>query len=269
MSAPTITVETRTETLRRVLSIRGAVERPWEFSCWASAPDDEPRISATEAARRLGYAQPLNAKQTVERIFPENKRPHVVTTVMKTSMPRGGTREVKVRDYQLTEAELLKFIARSETPIAEAILDEIIAVYMAVRRHLVATVPVKAHERKPPQLTPSQRFLPPAGVQFRPPTGDLPPPDLKPQLPAPTPSALQPAPTAPALVPLAQRLTRPCGHFRGQPFWNVAVSLSAQEVFALRSLANGRTVEDILELAVSGFVLNALALGTAKTPPAL
>lgn len=260
MSAPAITVETRTEALRRVLR---APVTGREMSVWADAPDDEPRIRDIDLATWLGYTRPRAARDLIKRVWPANKAPYVRSTVERTSMPKGGARAVTVQEYWLTEAESLKFIARSETPVAEAILDEIIAVYMAVRRHLVSTIPVKAHERRP-----AERFLPPVGTQFRPPTGDLAPPDLKPKLPPPTPSALQPAPTAPALVPLAQRLTRPDGHFRGQPFWNVAVSLSAQEVFALRSLANGRTVEDVLELAVSGFVLNAIAMGTAKTPPA-
>lgn len=184
MSAPTITVETRTEALRRILR---APATGREMSVWADAPDDEPRIRDIDLAMWLGYARPRTARDLIKRVFSANKLPHVRTTVMRTSMPKGGARDVTVQEYWLTEAEALKFIARSETPIAEAILDEIIAVYMAVRRHLVATVPVKAHERKPPQLTPSQRFLPPAGVQFRPPTGDLPPPAPKPQLPAPAP----------------------------------------------------------------------------------
>lgn len=186
MSAPTITVETRTEALRRVIS---APAQGWEFSIWEDQADSQPRVRDIDAATRLGYARPRDVRKTIERIWPEDKRPSCRAAVAHQLVGPGGkgTRTYTVQEYWLTEAELLKLCARAETPIAEAILDEMIAVYMAVRRHLVATVPVKAHERKPPQLTPSQRFLPPAGVQFRPPTGDLPPPAPKPQLPAPAP----------------------------------------------------------------------------------
>lgn len=233
MSTPTITVETRTEQTRRVLSIQGAAESPWELSVWQDCPDGEPRISAMEAARRLGYTQPRNATQIVERIFPENKRPHVRITVMRTSMPKGGTREVKVRDYQLTEAELLKFIARSETPVAEAVLDEMIAVYMAVRRHLVAAVPVKAHERKLP--------APKAPVGFI--DRDAPPP----------------------LPPLSQRLGSATRIRDGKQYWDLVVEVSAAEVAALSELSRGTwKAENVAGHALSAWIHNACAMGVLR-----
>lgn len=233
MSAPAITVETHTEALRRVISVKGAVALPWEFSVFQDCPDGEPRISATEAARRLGYAQPLNAKRTVERIWPENKRPHVVTTVVMTSMPRGGTREVKVRDYQLTEAELLKFVARSETQIAEAILDEMIAVFMAVRRHLVAAVPVKAHERKLPAPKAPAGFIDRA---------------------APSP-----------LPPLSQRLSSATRIRDGKQYWDIVVELTAGEVAALTDLSRASwKAEDVAGHALSAWIHNACAMGVLR-----
>ena len=54
--------------------------------------------------------------------------------------------------YWLTEAELLKLCARSETPIAEAILDEMIAVYQAVRRKLLVPAPAPALAPPPESL---------------------------------------------------------------------------------------------------------------------
>ena len=69
-------------------------------------------------------------------------------------MPTGGTREVSVNEYWLTEAQLLKVVARSETAIAETILDEMIQVYMAVRRHLATSVSVEAHTRSMPKPRP-------------------------------------------------------------------------------------------------------------------
>lgn len=174
MSAPAITVETRTEALRRIIATPTLGR---EMSVWADASDEEPRIRDTDLASWLGYAEPRMVRKLIKRMWPGNKGPHVRSTVERTSMPKGGAREVTVLVYWLTEAEALKVIARSETPIADAVLDEIIAVYMAVRRHLVTTVPVKAHERQmpaaPQALAPAQRFVPP------------PPPAPKPQLVAP------------------------------------------------------------------------------------
>jgi hypothetical protein len=42
-----------------------------------------------------------------------------------------------VEEYWLTEAQALKVVSKSETDKADALLDEVIAVYMAVRRGMV------------------------------------------------------------------------------------------------------------------------------------
>ncbi len=109
---------------------------PWTFTAMG-AQGTEPLIRDVDAAERLGFGRPRDVRKLIERIWPENKRPHVRATVARTSMPRGGERETRVQEYWLTEAELLKLCARSSTPIAEGILDEMIAVYIAVRRGLV------------------------------------------------------------------------------------------------------------------------------------
>lgn len=109
----------------------------WELSIWHDLDDGEPRIRDIDAAARLGYERPRDVRKLIERIWPENKRPYVRATVARTSMPHGGTRDVKVNEHWLTETELLKLIARSETPIAEMILDDMIATYTAVRRGLL------------------------------------------------------------------------------------------------------------------------------------
>lgn len=134
---------------RRVLTV-GEGESAWPFSVWEEDGDGEPRIRDLDAAVKLGFSRPRDVRKIIERIWPESPRPIQRPTVERTSMPRGGERVVTTRSYWLTEAELLKLIARSETPIAESILDEMIRVYMAVRRHLANAVPVRAHERKPP-----------------------------------------------------------------------------------------------------------------------
>lgn len=224
----TITVETRTEQTRRILSAPG-----WEFSIWEDQTDSEPRIRDTDAAARLGYVRPRKVREVIERIWPEDKRPHVRSATVRTSMPKGGAREVSVQEYWLTEAELLKLIARSETPVAEAILDEMIAVYMAVRRHLVAAVPVKAHERK---------------------------------LPAPkAPAGFADRPAPPALPPLSQRLGSATRIRNGVQYWDVVVEVTAGEAAALGELAGGKvTAESVAGHALSAWIHNACAMGVLR-----
>ncbi len=147
MSAP-LSIETRTEALRRVLTTTAA--HGWEFSLWEGAPDEEPRIRDVDAAERLGYERPRKIRELIERLYPGYSGLYVRDAVEVTPMPRGGARKTTVREAWLTEAQLLKVIARSETAIAEAILDEMIRVYMAVRRHLSQTIPVVGHARALP-----------------------------------------------------------------------------------------------------------------------
>ena len=66
-------------------------------------------------------------------------------------MPRGGTRETTINAYWLTEAQILKVCARSETEVAEAILDDMIATYLAVRSYrLGPTVAAKPASTRAP-----------------------------------------------------------------------------------------------------------------------
>ncbi len=101
--------------------------------------ESEPRVRDLDAAERLGFSRPRDIRKLIERIWPENRRPNCRATVARQPVGPGGkgVREFTVNEYWLTEAELLKLIARCETPIAEAILDDMIRVYLAVRRHLV------------------------------------------------------------------------------------------------------------------------------------
>jgi hypothetical protein len=109
-------------------------------------------------------------RKLIKRIWPENKAPNCRSTVERQPVGPGGKgiREYTVSEYWLTEAELLKLCARSETPIAESILDDMIAVYVAVRRYLATTVPVQAHSRGKP--TPRQAAAPALPAVVAPPT---------------------------------------------------------------------------------------------------
>lgn len=110
----------------------------WEMRV-EGAEGTDPLIRDLDAAERLGFTRPRNIRNTIERIWPENQRPNCRFTVKRQPVGPGGkgTREFTVREYWLTEAQLLKVCARSETPIAEAVLDEMIRVYMLARRGLL------------------------------------------------------------------------------------------------------------------------------------
>ena len=108
------------------------------LTVWQAYGDEEPRMLDVDVAKRLGFKRPRDIRQIIERIWPEGQRPCVRVTVQRTQMPTGGTRETSVNAYWLTEAQVLKVCARSETPVAESILDAMIAVYIAARRGLLA-----------------------------------------------------------------------------------------------------------------------------------
>ena len=138
-AAPSPEVVTVTdEAERRVLTVGD-----WRLVVWHDWEDGEPRVRDLDAAVRLGFKQPRQIRELIERVWPEESRRPRSRTV--TERRRGRP---TVREYWLTEAELLKLVTRSRTPIAEAITDAMIATYMAVRKKLLvpadATTPTLA-----------------------------------------------------------------------------------------------------------------------------
>ena len=138
-AAPSPEVVTVTdEAERRVLTVGD-----WRLVVWHDWEDGEPRVRDLDAAVRLGFKQPRQIRELIERVWPEESRRPRSRTV--TERRRGRP---TVREYWLTEAELLKLVTRSRTPIAEAITDAMIATYMAVRQKLLvpadATTPALA-----------------------------------------------------------------------------------------------------------------------------
>lgn len=94
---------------------------------------DEPRVRDLDLAEHLGFERPRNIRKLIGRICGERG---VCSTVERTVNGRPAT------EYWLTEAQALKVIAKSETAKADAILDEVIAVYMAWRRGQFTQAPV-------------------------------------------------------------------------------------------------------------------------------
>lgn len=116
----------------------------WTLTSWVSAGGDEPRIRDIELGERLGFDRPRDIRKLVERLLSDGKLndSSVRATVARTHI---GVAERNVTEYWLSEAAVLKVVAKSETKVADALLDEMIRVYMLARRGLlsatVAAVP--------------------------------------------------------------------------------------------------------------------------------
>lgn len=106
----------------------------WELSAWSSSADEQPRIRDIDAAARLGFKRPRKIRELIERTWKEGERPYCRPTMGRQSTGNGASREYTVNEYWLTLPEVLKLCARSTTPPAEAILDEMIAVFLAWQR---------------------------------------------------------------------------------------------------------------------------------------
>jgi len=117
--------------------------------------EEEPRVSDLELARHLGYSEPRAIRKLIKRMISQDRLPgeiHVRSTMSRTSMPRGGVREVYEEAYSVTEKQALKVSTQSKTPKANQITDRLIDVYIAVRK---GTPPAQ-----PSLATPAPSHLP-------------------------------------------------------------------------------------------------------------
>lgn len=111
-----------------------------------ASPEAEPLVRDLTLAERLGYDRPRKIRDLIKRgvetglLGEVHERPAVV----RSSMPRGGTKETPVSEFWLTEAQALLVITRSDAPKAIAVSREIVAVYMAARRGLLTPAPAPA-----------------------------------------------------------------------------------------------------------------------------
>lgn len=108
------------------------------LTVWQEYGDDEPRMLDTDVAKRLRFKNPRDIRKLIERTWLAGQRPIQRATVARRNVRGGGVQIFTVMAYWLTEAQVLKVCARSEAPVAEAILDDMIAVYIAARRGLLA-----------------------------------------------------------------------------------------------------------------------------------
>lgn len=101
----------------------------------------EPRIRDLDLAEKLGYDRPRKIRDLITRLVKAGKLNDVsmrpaVERIAKTGAV-GGIEEREVNEYWLTEAQALKVSARSETDVADALLDQMIAVFTAFTRGLL------------------------------------------------------------------------------------------------------------------------------------
>lgn len=105
--------------------------------------DAEAKIRDIDLAEKLGYTRPRDIRKLIERLIKEGK---LLEVCMRASVSRiqkstGGVEEREVQEYWLTEAQALKVIAKSGTHIADQILDQVIAVFVYVRKSHNALAP--------------------------------------------------------------------------------------------------------------------------------
>lgn len=106
--------------------------------------EDEPRVLDEELGRRLGFSRPREIRKLIERMAKTGKLLGVLqrATATRYESKPGIWQERVVDQYWLTEAQALKVVAKSETAIADAILDEVIRVFIAYRiGHLPTPTP--------------------------------------------------------------------------------------------------------------------------------
>jgi hypothetical protein len=122
----------------------------WRLSVFAD-DKDEPKIRDVDLAERLGYQRRRNIRDLIRRLIAESKLRdvHVRRTVQRTQMPgKGGVRQTDIEEFWLTEAQALFVIAKSETPEATALLQEVIEVFRLAIRGLLTPERVSSVETR-------------------------------------------------------------------------------------------------------------------------
>jgi hypothetical protein len=90
--------------------------------------DKTARIRDVELGARLGYARPRAIRELIERMLADGKLSDA--GLCRIVVQSGGR---PANEFWLNERSAIKVIAKSETPVADAILDEVIDVFVAWR----------------------------------------------------------------------------------------------------------------------------------------
>lgn len=104
---------------------------------WALATggfvDDEPRVRDIDLAERLEYERPRDVRRLIVSLERAGKLNNIAhRDVAERAEWQVATRPVT--EFWLTEAQALKVVAKSETAKADALLDEVIRVFVLARR---------------------------------------------------------------------------------------------------------------------------------------
>lgn len=95
--------------------------------------DGEPRVRDIELAEHLGYPRPRKIRDRIRELLASGK---LNDSELRTVSVQSGGRPGE--EFWLTEAQALKLVAKSETAKADAILDEVIRVFINARRGVLA-----------------------------------------------------------------------------------------------------------------------------------
>lgn len=110
---------------------------------WAlDTSTDEPRIRDLDLAEKLGFKEPRAIRKLIKRYVKSGdlSRDSMRDTVSRIEIRPGVFRDDTISEAWLTEAEALFVIAKSTTPMANAITREVIDVFLAYRRGKLAPV---------------------------------------------------------------------------------------------------------------------------------
>jgi hypothetical protein len=101
----------------------------------ADFDDKEPRIRDLELGVRLGYENPIDVRKLVRRLHDAGHLPGVfsVATVAKPKNT-GNLPPVKATEYWLDERSALFVVAKAGTAVADAVLAEVVDVFVRYRR---------------------------------------------------------------------------------------------------------------------------------------
>lgn len=105
---------------------------------------EDPLVRDVDLGERLGYERPRDVRKLIERltedgkIGPISKRAAVARYEIRPGVWHPGQ---PADEYWLSEAQALKVAAKSETEPADALLDEMIRVFMLARRGLLTPPP--------------------------------------------------------------------------------------------------------------------------------
>jgi hypothetical protein len=96
--------------------------------------DTQSKIQDLEAGARLGYKRPRAFRQLVVALIKQGVLTEVYQrhVTWQRPQPAGGFREEKSTEFWLTKSQLLTAAAKSTTPIAKQILDDMVKVFIIV-----------------------------------------------------------------------------------------------------------------------------------------